>query len=72
MKPIIYKKLLRKRFLLKNNEKGQKNQAGRNNSGKITVKNLGGGHKKKYKKLNFFRTKTATGITWYVFLIDYL
>jgi large subunit ribosomal protein L2 len=51
-KPIIKKKL-----------KGLKNFAGRNNSGKITIRHKGGGHKKKYRFLSFYRTKNSIGIT---------
>ena len=36
--------------------------AGRNNSGKITVRHKGGGHKNKYRKINFQRTQLSTGI----------
>ena len=41
------KKNLTKQPLLKNCIKGKKNSSGRNNSGKITVRHKGGGHKKK-------------------------
>ena len=51
-KPIIKKKI-----------KKLVNTAGRNNSGKITVRHKGGGHKQKYRKINFFRTEISTGIT---------
>ena len=34
-----------------------KNKAGRNNQGKITVYTKGGGHKKKYRQLDFERKK---------------
>lgn len=54
---------LKKKPLLKKNIKGSKNKAGRNNSGKITVKHKGGGHKQKYRTINFFRTEISTGIT---------
>ena len=59
----LYKKIVQKKFWLKNNEKGLKNVAGRNNFGKITVWHKGTGHKKKYKKLNFLRIELSTGIT---------
>lgn len=49
--------------LLKKKIKGLKNSAGRNNSGKITVRHKGGGHKKKYRKINFQRKNTSIGIT---------
>ena len=54
---------LRKKPLLKKNIKKLKNMAGRNNSGKITVRHKGGAHKKKYRKINFCRTNMSTGIT---------
>ena len=38
-----------------------KNKAGRNNQGKITVYTRGGGHKKKYRQLDFER-KNLSGI----------
>jgi large subunit ribosomal protein L2 len=37
--------------------------SGRNNSGKITVRHKGGGHKRRYRKINFYRAKISTGIT---------
>jgi len=54
--------------LLKNRMKGLKNSAGRNNSGKITVYHKGGGHKQKYRKLNFYELKQLTAI---VITIEY-
>jgi large subunit ribosomal protein L2 len=54
---------LRKKPLLKKNIKGLQNLAGRNNSGKITVRHKGGGHKRKYRAINFYRTNITTGIT---------
>lgn len=54
---------LKKKPLLKKNIKGLTNLAGRNNSGKITVRHKGNGHKKKYRNINFYRTKISTGIT---------
>jgi len=41
---------------------GLKNNAGKNNSGKITISHKGNGVKKKYKKINFLRKKSSTGI----------
>lgn len=52
-----------KKFQIKNKEQGLVNFAGRNNCGKITVNHKGGGHKKKFKKLNDSRMKISTGIT---------
>ena len=51
------------KFQIKNKEQGSLNFAGRNNTGKITANHKGGGHKTKFKKLNFVWTKTNTGIT---------
>jgi large subunit ribosomal protein L2 len=53
---------LRKKPLLKNKIKGLKNSSGRNNSGKITVRHIGGGHKKRYRELNFSRKDDGIGI----------
>ena len=39
-----------------------KNTAGRNNTVKITSYKKGGGHKQKYRKINFFRTQKSVGI----------
>lgn len=54
---------LKKKSLLKNKIKGFKNSAGRNNSGKITVRHKGGGNKQKYREINFCRKKVSAGIT---------
>jgi len=56
-------KILSQKPLLKKNMKGLKNSAGRNNTGKITVRHKGNGHKKKCRKINFSRTKISKGIT---------
>ena len=53
---------LRKKPLIKKNVTGLANSSGRANSGKITVRHIGGGHKKKYRNLDFFRNKTTSGI----------
>jgi len=58
----LNKKDLTKKPLLKIKLKGLKNSSGRNNSGKITVFHKGGGHKKRYRKINFNRTSESTGI----------
>nr|YP_009495524.1 ribosomal protein L2 [Psammoneis japonica]AWQ64254.1 ribosomal protein L2 [Psammoneis japonica] len=39
-----------------------KNTSGRNNTGKITAYHKGGGHKQKYRKINFYRTIASLGI----------
>jgi large subunit ribosomal protein L2 len=54
---------LTKKPLLKKSIKKLKNVAGRNNSGKITMRHKGGGHKKKYREINFLRTTITMGIT---------
>jgi large subunit ribosomal protein L2 len=41
---------------------GQKKNAGRNNSGKITIRHQGGGHKRKYRKIDFMRDHNSIGI----------
>lgn len=53
---------LKKKPLLKKKLKGIINSSGRNNLGKITVRNKGGGHKKKYRQINFKRTNNSLGI----------
>ena len=54
--------LLKKRPFIKNMICGQKNRAGKNALGKITVHHKGGGHKKKYRKINFIRNHNSEGI----------
>ena len=51
-----------KKPLIKKNTKGLVKTGGRNNYGKITVRHIGGGHKNKYRKINYHRVKTSTGI----------
>ena len=58
----LSRKNLEKRPLLKQLIKGLKNSSGRNNSGKITVRNKGNGHKQNFRTLDFFRTHSSTGI----------
>lgn len=53
---------LRKKPLIKKNIKGLLNSNGRNNTGKITIRHKGGGHKKRYRIINFSRTDESTGI----------
>jgi large subunit ribosomal protein L2 len=53
---------LKKKLPLKFKTKGIINQAGRNNSGKITVYHKGGGHKKKYRIIDFYRNSNSVGI----------
>lgn len=52
-----------KKPLLKKYIKGLKNTAGRNNTGQITVRHKGGGHKQKYRVINFCQAKPFSGIT---------
>jgi large subunit ribosomal protein L2 len=59
----LSRKKLRKEPMLKKFIKGMKNSSGRNNSGKITVRHKGGGHKKNYRTLDFFRNTPSTAIT---------
>lgn len=58
----LNKSNLCKKPLLKSNIKGLKRNVGKNFSGKITVFSKGGGHKKKYRNINFKRTENETYI----------
>ena len=40
----------------------KRSSKGRNNMGRITARNSGGGHKKKYRLVDFFRKKTTRTI----------
>lgn len=51
-----------KKPLIKKKTTGITTSSGRNNSGKITIRHKGGGHKKKYRIINFNRTNEVTGI----------
>jgi large subunit ribosomal protein L2 len=51
-----------KKPLLKSKVVGKKNLSGRNNSGKITVFHKGGGVKKRYRKVDFNRKYSSTGV----------
>ena len=59
---LLNKKHLSKTPTLKTKIVGIKNSSGRNNSGKITVRHKGNGHKRKYRKVNFLRNYESTGI----------
>ena len=59
---LINNKHLTKKPKIKSKIIGLKNTSGRNNSGKITVRRKGNGHKQKYRKINFFRTSKSIGI----------
>ncbi len=41
----------------------KKKSGGRNNSGKMTVRNIGGGHKKRYRVIDFLRNKDGVPAT---------
>jgi len=58
----ISRKKLEKSPLIKNKIFGKKNVSGKNNLGRITVRHKGGGHKKKYRKIDFIRNKDSMGI----------
>jgi large subunit ribosomal protein L2 len=58
----LSKKKLNKISLIKNLIKGHKNSAGKNNLGRITIFHKGNGHKKKYRKIDFTRSKDSIGI----------
>lgn len=53
---------LNKKPLLKQKLKGKKNSTGRNHSGQITIRHKGGGVKRKYREIDFFRKTNSTGI----------
>lgn len=58
----IDKKSLAKKPFIKNSCTKTVNSSGRNNSGKITVRHKGGGNKKKFRIIQFYRNLTSTGI----------
>lgn len=41
---------------------GKKKSGGRNSSGRMTVRNIGGGHKKKYRVVDFKRDKSGSAV----------
>jgi large subunit ribosomal protein L2 len=55
-------KHLNKKPLIKKKIKKLINISGRNNTGKITVRHKGGGHKQRYREINFLRNNNSTGI----------
>lgn len=55
-------KQLTNKPILKKKTFGLKTSAGRNHSGQITVRRKGGGHKIKYRKIDFLRTPESIGI----------
>ena len=48
--------------LIKQKIKKLTKMAGRNNSGKLTVRHKGGGHKQRYREIEFFRNQERTAI----------
>lgn len=58
----LNKEHLAKNPTIKKNVTGQKTGSGRNHSGRITVRRKGGGHKKKYRNIDFFRNYKSIGI----------
>jgi large subunit ribosomal protein L2 len=55
-------KNLKKKPTLKFKIVGLKQSSGKNNSGKITIFHKGGGHKRKYRKINFYRNNNSNAI----------
>jgi large subunit ribosomal protein L2 len=53
---------LNKKPILKFKLSGLKRSSGRNNVGKITSYHKGGGHKRKYRQLDFYRVQNSIGI----------
>lgn len=51
-----------KKPLIKQKIVGLKRNFGRNHSGKITIWHRGGGHKKRYREINFYRLAPTNGI----------
>jgi large subunit ribosomal protein L2 len=58
----INNKDLRKNPLVKLKLKGLKNTSGRNNTGKITSFHKGGGHKQRYREIDFQRNNNSISI----------
>lgn len=54
---------LAKKPVIKKKFKKLVKSSGRNNTGQITIRHKGGGHKKKYREIDFYRNKNSTGIT---------
>jgi len=65
---LLKKDHLAKAPLLKFKLEKIKNLSERNNQGKITIRHKGGGHKKRYRKINFNRSLKSIGI---VITIEY-
>lgn len=58
----LSKKKLNRVPLIKNMIIGKKNTSGRNSFGKITIRHKGGGHKKRFRQIDFLRNTDSTGI----------
>ena len=58
----VNRKNLNKKPLIKKLVKGLRNSSGRNYSGRITVRHKGGGHKQRFRFVDFFRTHSSTSI----------
>jgi len=58
----LNRKHLNKSPLLKQKVVGAKTISGRNNSGKITNRRKGSGHKKRYREIEFSRTTPSVGV----------
>jgi len=65
---LLKKDHLAKAPLLKSKLEKIKNLSERNNQGRITIRHKGGGHKKRYRKINFNRSSKSIGI---VITIEY-
>ena len=58
----LNKEQLAKDRKIKKDVKGSKTSSGRNHLGRITVRRRGGGHKKKFRTINFSRNSKSIGI----------
>lgn len=59
----ITNKNLHKKPLIKAKLKGLKTNSGRNNTGQITCRRIGGGHKNRYRRIDFIRKTNSIGVT---------
>ena len=62
MTGVDFRKILTSRKPEKSLTSGFKRAWGRNNTGRITTRHKGGGHKKRYRKINFNRSFESTAI----------
>ena len=56
---LVSKKHLSTEKPFKTLTKAKKSSGGRNNQGRITARNLGGGHKQKYRMIDFYRKNSG-------------